>query len=78
MQIVDDTAKIRGFQAMVPMRDGTRLNSPRRGICRSPVKLTWVRHRRSRASGTESLPDSLLEGARFEPRSAVRKPTLTR
>jgi uncharacterized protein len=27
MQIVDDTAKTRGFQAMVPMRDGTRLNT---------------------------------------------------
>ena len=67
MQIVNDTAKIRGFQAMVPMRDGTRLNSPRRGICRSPVNLlTWVRHRRSRASGTESSPDSLLEGNGFE------------
>ena len=27
MQIVDDTAKTGGFQAMVPMRDGTRLNT---------------------------------------------------
>ena len=27
MQIVDNTAKTRGFQAMVPMRDGARLNT---------------------------------------------------
>ena len=27
MQIVDNTARTRGFQAMVPMRDGARLNT---------------------------------------------------
>ena len=27
MQIVDNTAKTQGFQAMVPMRDGARLNT---------------------------------------------------
>jgi len=27
MQIIDYTAKTRGFQAMVPLRDGARLNT---------------------------------------------------
>jgi predicted acyl esterase len=27
MQIIDDSTKTRGFQAMVGMRDGTRLNT---------------------------------------------------
>jgi putative CocE/NonD family hydrolase len=43
MQIVDDTTKMRGFQAMVPMRDGARLNTfvflPRTGGPCWPVIL---------------------------------------
>ena len=43
MQIVDDGTQARGFQAMVPMRDGTRLNTfvflPGSGGPRWPVIL---------------------------------------
>ena len=43
MQIVDDTTKTRGFQAMVAMRDGARLNTfvflPGSGGPRWPVIL---------------------------------------
>ena len=65
MQIVDNTARTRGFQAMVPMRDGARLNTfvflPGTGGPSWPVIL----HRTPSISVKSVTPLPPVTGSRF-------------
>ena len=74
MQIVDDLTRARGFQAMVAMRDGTRLNTfvflpgsggPRWPVIlhRTPYGITTARYYNSR----RLRQDRLYKGMGAEP-----------
>jgi predicted acyl esterase len=74
MQIIDEAIKTRGFQAMVEMRDGTRLNTfvflPGSGGPRWPVLL----HRTPRHhNGKHPRQDRRHKGMAARPRGTAAR-----